>query len=111
MNERKPVRAAMAGEKAAPPDAMQHQPPRSEATMHTDAEVRKAGGRLSREDQRRLGDILQRVYDEVLRQGVPDRFKNLLDQFDRDETMRGRAGGEDDHLVGVKAFDNKGSRS
>ena len=113
MNERNPVRAAMAGEKAAPPDAMQHQPPRSEATMHTEAEVRKAGGRLSREDQRRLGDILQRVYDEVLRQGVPDRFKNLLDQFDRDaaETMRGQAGGEDDHLVGAKAFDNKGSRS
>ena len=113
MNERKPVRAAVAGEKAAQPDAMQHQPPRSEATMQTDAEVRKAGGRLSREDQRRLGDILQRVYDEVLRQGVPDRFKNLLDQFDRDaaETMRGQAGGEDDHLVGAKAFDNKGSRS
>ena len=111
MNERKPVRAAVAGEKAAHPDAVQHQPPRSEATMQTDAEVRKAGGRLSREDQRRLGDILQRVYDEVLRQGVPDRFKNLLDQFDRDETMRGQAGGEDDHLVGAKAFDNKGSRS
>ena len=107
MNERKPVRAAVAGEKAAQPDAMQHQPPRSEATMQTDAEVRKAGGRLSREDQRRLGDILQRVYDEVLRQGVPDRFKNLLDQFDRDETMRGQGGGEDDHLVGA----NKGSRS
>jgi len=69
--------------------------------------------RLSREDQRRLGDILQRVYDEVLRQGVPDRFKNLLDQFDKDvgvaETMRGQSGREDDHLV--KAFDNKGSRS
>jgi len=34
--------------------------------MHTDAQVRKPGGRLSREDQRRIGDILQRVYDEVL---------------------------------------------
>ena len=114
MNERKPVRAAVAGEKAAQPDAMQHQPPRSEATMHTDAEVRKAGGRLSREDQRRLGDILQRVYDEVLRQGVPDRFKDLLNQFEQDmdtaETMRGQGGGDDapDHLVRA---DNKGSRS
>jgi hypothetical protein len=49
--------------------------------MHTDAQVRKAGGRLSREDQRRLGDILQRVYDEVIRQGVPDRFKNLLNEL------------------------------
>ena len=83
--------------------------------MHTEAQVRKAGGRLSREDQRRLGDILQRVYDEVLRQGVPDRFKSLLDQFDKDdgvaETMRGQSGAEDDHLVRAKAFDNKGSRS
>jgi len=114
MNERKPVRAAMAGEKAAQPDAMQPKLPRSEATMHTDAQVRKAGGRLSREDQRRLGDILQRVYDEVLRQGVPDRFKSLLDQFDKDDgvaEMRGQSGGEDDHLVRAKAFDNKGSRS
>src|SRR5215470_15449421 len=114
MNERKPVRAAMAGEKAAQPDAMQPKPPRSEATMHTDAQVRKAGGRLSREDQRRLGDILQRVYDEVLRQGVPDRFKDLLNQFDKEmdtaETMRGQGGGNDapDHLVRA---DNKGSRS
>jgi hypothetical protein len=52
-----------------------------ETTMHTDAQVRKAGGRLSREDQRRLGDILQRVYDEVTRQGVPDRFRNLLNEL------------------------------
>src|SRR5262245_21717617 len=54
---------------------------RPEATMHTDAPVRKSG-RLSREDQRRLGDILKRVYDDVLRQGVPDRFKSLLDELD-----------------------------
>jgi len=85
--------------------------------MHTDAQVRKGGGRLSREDQRRIGDILQRVYDEVLREGVPDRFKDLLDQFDRTEedgeTARAQGEGhhEADRLVGAKAFDNKGSRS
>ena len=50
--------------------------------MHSDAQTRKAGGRLSREDQRRLGDILQRVYDDVVRQGVPDRFKDLLGELD-----------------------------
>lgn len=50
--------------------------------MQTHAAIRKAGGRLSREDQRRLGDILQRVYDDVIRQGVPDRFRNLLDEID-----------------------------
>jgi hypothetical protein len=50
--------------------------------MQTDAPPRKAGGRLSREDQRRLGDILQRVYDDVLKQGVPDRFKDLLKELE-----------------------------
>src|SRR5260370_23897050 len=99
MNERKPVRGAIAGE-AARAEATQQSPLNSEASMHTDAQVKKTGGgRLSREDQRRLGDILQRVYDEVLRQGVPDRFKDLLDQFDKDmdaaEAMRGQGGGDD----------------
>jgi len=112
MNERKP--AAVAGE-AVRAEATPQSPLKSEASMHTDAQVKKTGGgRLSREDQRRLGDILQRVYDEVLRQGVPDRFKDLLDQFDKDvdtaETMRGESGGNDapDHLVRA---DSKGSRS
>jgi Anti-sigma factor NepR len=52
-----------------------------EAPMQTDAPIRRTAGRLSREDQRRLGDILQRVYDEVVHQGVPDRFKVLLDEL------------------------------
>jgi hypothetical protein len=49
--------------------------------MHTETPIRRTAGRLSREDQRRLGDILQRVYDDVVRQGVPDRFKALLDEL------------------------------
>ena len=94
--------------------------------MHTDAQVRKAGGRLSREDQRRIGDILQRVYDDVLRQGVPDRFKDLLEQFDQSKPGGEAEGGstgqgereeepkreeEPNRLVGAKPFDNKGSRT
>jgi hypothetical protein len=88
--------------------------------MHTDAQVRRPGGHLSREDQRRIGDILQRVYDDVLRQGVPNRFKELLHQFDRAEEdgeattaaqRQGEGHHEPDRLVGAKAFDNKGSRS
>jgi len=60
--------------------------------MQTDAPSRKPGGRLSRDDQRRLGDILQRVYDDVVKQGVPDRFKNLLQELDEGQTthMSGR---------------------
>jgi Anti-sigma factor NepR len=53
--------------------------------MQTDAHIRKAGGRLSREDQRRLGDILQRVYDDVIRQGVPERFRELLSELNDEE--------------------------
>jgi hypothetical protein len=88
--------------------------------MQMDAQARKSGGRLSREDQRRLGDILQRAYDDVLRQGVPDRFKDLLKELDqpraageanvslaRDKT---EAGAEPDRLVAAKQYSqNKGS--
>src|SRR5262245_46719081 len=87
MQDRKAVRPRSKGQQPARPEVApdQHRP---EATMHMDAPVRKAGGRLSREDQRRLGDILQRVYDDVVRQGVPDRFKDLLNELD------GGAGGQ-----------------
>jgi hypothetical protein len=120
MNERRPVGVGMARGRAARPDSIEQNPLRSEATMHTDAQVRKAGGRLSREDQRRIGDILQRVYDDVLRQGVPDRFKNLLEQFDQSKpggeaeggsTGQGEREEEPGRLVGAKPFDNKGSRT
>jgi len=87
--------------------------------MHTEAPVRKAGGRLSREDQRRLGDILQRAYDDVVRQGVPDRFKNLLNELDdgpEGASARGpdderRHNPEPDRLVEARGRDNpnKGS--
>jgi hypothetical protein len=50
--------------------------------MHMDIRSRKTRGRLSREDQRRLGDILHRLYDEVVKEGVPSRFDKLLKQLD-----------------------------
>ena len=55
--------------------------------MQTEPQIRRTRGRLSREDQRRLGDVLQRVYDDVVKQGVPDRFKDLIDQLDRNEAV------------------------
>jgi hypothetical protein len=98
--------------------------------MQTDAPVRRTGGRLSREDQRRLGDILQRVYDDVIRQGVPDRFRSLVNQLDgadKGETQAavGPSRGhrqdlskqdpsEDDavsdRVVGARGLDNTGSK-
>ena len=74
--------------------------------MQTDVRSTKPAGRLSREDQRKIVEILHRVYDEVLREGVPDRFKDFLDQFE--ESARA---GTSQGTTSSKAFDNKGSRS
>jgi hypothetical protein len=98
--------------------------------MQTDAPVRRTGGRLSREDQRRLGDILQRVYDDVIQQGVPDRFRSLVNQLDGsdkgdthavvDPSPRRRQdfGEQDpseedavsDRVVGTRGLNNPGSK-
>ena len=126
MNEHKSVRLESTAEPPVKPESPGAKAQRPEATMHTDAHARKAGGRLSREDQRRLGDILQRVYDDVIHQGVPDRFKDLLTELEqRGDSVPGevgdgiRAGGkakashapEPDRLFAAKASDNKGSHS
>jgi len=85
----KPVRAESGEQKPVRPELTEQRPLRPEATMQTDAPARKAAGRLSREDQRRLGDILQRTYDDVIRQGVPDRFKDLLNELDGPKVKEG----------------------
>jgi hypothetical protein len=126
MKEFKSVKPDWTGRKAHQSQFAQQSPPRAEAAMQTDAPIRRAAGRLSREDQRRLGDILQRVYDDVIRQGVPDRFRDLLDELDdAGDTVQattsasrgqdhGQGAGEDDsesdHLVGAKGLDNPGSK-
>ena len=84
--------------------------------MQTDASPRKTGGRLSREDQRRLGDILQRMYDDVVHQGVPDRFRDLLSELEEEgasaqsvpAATRGEeeSGSESDRLMGAGRLDN-----
>lgn len=44
----------------------------------------KRGGRarLSREVQQKIGSQLRAMYDDVVSQGVPDRFAKLLSQLD-----------------------------
>ncbi len=46
---------------------------------------KKANGKpakLSREVQARLGQQLRAMYDDVVDQGVPDRFSELIDRID-----------------------------
>jgi len=40
--------------------------------------------KLSREVQSRLGQQLRNLYDDVVNQGVPDRFTDLLNQINGD---------------------------
>jgi hypothetical protein len=39
---------------------------------------------LDRNIQARIGDNLRAMYDELLRQPVPDRFRDLIGQLDHD---------------------------
>jgi hypothetical protein len=45
----------------------------------------KQGG-LNAEIQSRIGHQLRAMYDDVVRQGVPDRFAELIRQLDAPET-------------------------
>jgi hypothetical protein len=59
-------------------------------TMHSDVQMRKPRGRLNRETMNKLGKVLEAYYDDVRNQGVPDRFKDLLQQIDdRKDTDKG----------------------
>ena len=42
-----------------------------------------ASGRLNRDVQTQLGNQLRQMYNEVVGQGVPDKFKDLLAKLDQ----------------------------
>jgi hypothetical protein len=42
-----------------------------------------ADPKLDGGSQQRIGDQLRAMYDELMQQPVPDRFKDLLDQLDK----------------------------
>jgi hypothetical protein len=60
-------------------------------------EVKKAGG-LNAEIQSRIGHQLRAMYDDVVRQGVPDRFAELIRKLDGPEAAAAaaQAGGDTD---------------
>jgi len=70
-----------AGDKPVRPRPVGFKPLRPES-MHTDLQTRKSRGRLNRETMNKLGKVLEAYFDDVRNQGVPDRFKDLLQQFD-----------------------------
>ncbi|HEX5212694.1 MAG TPA: NepR family anti-sigma factor [Pseudolabrys sp.] len=46
--------------------------------------------KLSREVQARLGQQLRSMYDDVVNQGVPDRFAELIDRINGDGNKGGQ---------------------
>ena len=55
--------------------------------------TRKTGAKaakLSREVQARLGQQLRSMYDDVVNQGVPDRFAELIDRLNGDGNKGGQ---------------------
>ncbi len=60
----------------------QQRPMETAATRNKKGDSKPA--KLSREVQARLGQQLRAMYDEVVGQGVPDRFADLIDRIDGD---------------------------
>ena len=50
--------------------------------MDVEANPGKTTARLGRDVQAKIGQQLRAFYDEVLHQGVPDRFTDLLNRLD-----------------------------
>jgi hypothetical protein len=59
--------------------------PTKTAKKKTGIQVMQRGehARLSGEIQRRIGSQLRAMYDDVVDQGIPDRFTQLLSQLDK----------------------------
>jgi hypothetical protein len=53
-----------------------------EGTMRTETVKPKLDPKTARDIQSRIGQQLREMYDDVVKQGVPDRFADLLRQLD-----------------------------
>jgi hypothetical protein len=74
MTERKPVG--------------QQKPMETAETRNRKSDAKPA--KLSREVQARLGQQLRTMYDDVVNQGVPDRFTDLINRINGDENKGGQ---------------------
>jgi hypothetical protein len=74
MTERKPVG--------------QQKPMETAETRNRKSDAKPA--KLSREVQARLGQQLRSMYDDVVNQGVPDRFTDLLNRINGDGNKDGQ---------------------
>ena len=57
------------------------------AQMQTEVTQRKPKGRLGRDVQSKIGQQLRSMYDNVVSEGVPDRFSEMLRQLDQQQAQ------------------------
>lgn len=70
------------------------QPSQMEGTIHARSGTARVGPALNRDIQTKIGQQLRAIYDDVVDQGVPDRFVELLRNLDK-EAGKGERGDED----------------
>jgi len=63
-------------------DEMRTRKPGSAPSMQPDDNSQKNASGLNREIQAKIGQQLRAIYDDVVQEGVPDRFAELLKQLD-----------------------------
>jgi hypothetical protein len=78
--------------------------------MQGEIQTRKRG-RLSREALVKLGRVLETYFDDVRNEGVPDRFTQLLNEYEerrsQGQPSRHGEGGDPEHVLEVRK--DKGS--
>jgi len=63
-------------------DMVKRRPMRPELAMSTAMNRSKQRGKLSRDALVRIGSVLEAYFDDVRNEGVPDRFKQILESGD-----------------------------
>jgi hypothetical protein len=58
-------------------------PTKPQTAMQVETPGAKSGTGLNREIQAKIGQQLRAMYDDVVQEGVPDRFAELLQQLDK----------------------------
>lgn len=64
-------------------DEMRTRKPGASPSMQPDDMSQKNASGLNREIQSKIGQQLRAIYDDVVQEGVPDRFTALLKQLDK----------------------------
>jgi hypothetical protein len=61
------------------------QPSQPEGAMHVRSSTARVDPALNRDIQTKIGQQLRAIYDDVVDQGVPDRFVELLRSLDKEK--------------------------